>query len=390
MTDQRQTPPALMDHDHRFRDVFEQAAIGLAQVAPDGSWLYFNDRLCAILGFSRDQLVHRTWQSMTPSTDLGLEEAYMEQLALGTRDNYAIEKHFVCGDSSVPWFLATVSAVRRHDGVPEYFVMVVQSIDERKQAEDERMHGLVREQQARVEAEEAVRMRDDLLFGISHDLKNPLSTIKGQAQLLQRRVEQVPDDIAAPLKRGAAGIEAAAMRMNRMIDDMVDTAYLRIGRPLKLHAKPTDLCALTQRVVQDYAALRPTNDITTSVLCSTNRIEVVVDEARIERVILSALSNAVRFSRAGGSVQLNLGLENGYAVLRVIDHGIGIPAVDLPFIFERFYRGANVLGNIEGEGIGLSGAKQIAEQHHGTLSVTSREGEGSTFILRLPVELPAG
>lgn len=117
-------------------------------------------------------------------------------------------------------------------------------------------------------------------------------------------------------------------------------------------------------------------------------LEVTADERRIERVVRNMLDNAIKFSPAGGDVIVRICRakdETGnWAVLEIEDRGLGIPAGDLAHVFERFRRGANVEGRIPGSGIGLSGAQEIAEQHGGEIAVQSREGEGSTFSLRLP------
>jgi signal transduction histidine kinase len=116
----------------------------------------------------------------------------------------------------------------------------------------------------------------------------------------------------------------------------------------------------------------------------------VWDPARLGRVLDNLLSNAVKYSPAGGKVTVSVAREqqagNNWAVMRVRDQGVGIPAADQPHIFERFRRGANVVGRIAGTGIGLAGASQIVQQHGGSIEVSSQESRGSTFIVRLPLQ----
>jgi signal transduction histidine kinase len=108
-------------------------------------------------------------------------------------------------------------------------------------------------------------------------------------------------------------------------------------------------------------------------------------------VLTNLLTNAVTYSPRGGDVTVRLAVEEQaagptYAVVEIEDHGIGIPAADLPLVFQRFYRGSNVRDIGDRAGLGLSGSRQIVEQHDGTLTVRSREGEGTTATVRLPVQ----
>ena len=115
-----------------------------------------------------------------------------------------------------------------------------------------------------------------------------------------------------------------------------------------------------------------------------------LDAARLERVVLNLLTNAVKYSPAGGDVEVTLRAERrsdgNWAELTVRDSGIGIPAEDLPRVFERFYRASNVGEHLRGSGLGLAGARQIVEQHGGEIGVRSEPGAGTTFIVRLPLD----
>jgi signal transduction histidine kinase len=113
---------------------------------------------------------------------------------------------------------------------------------------------------------------------------------------------------------------------------------------------------------------------------------------RLERVLENLLSNAIKYSPEGGSITVAIADEEiggPWAVLTVRDQGLGIPAADLPRVFERFQRARNVEGRIGGTGIGLASARQIVEQHGGTIAAESAEGTGSTFTVRLPLAFPA-
>jgi len=251
---------------------------------------------------------------------------------------------------------------------------------ERNRSAKERSQ-LIRDQ---VESTAALRARDELLASISHDFKSPLTTIRMQAQLLSRRVRagRVPsaDDLLEQLER----IEQTTSEATALIDELLEVSRLEAGQPIELHREPTDLVALAERTVAAYQQRVERNRLT---LASADAsLTGRWDARRLERVLANLLDNALKFSDADTEVSIRLSREGDDAVLRVRDYGIGIPEADLPNVFDRFYRASNVSSQTHGTGIGLASARQIAERHGGTLTVESREGWGSTFILRLPVD----
>jgi signal transduction histidine kinase len=180
--------------------------------------------------------------------------------------------------------------------------------------------------------------------------------------------------------------------MRTLIGQLLDVARLQAGQELTLEVQPTNLGELARQVtdvqtkVQEQVRIRfeaqgpdPVGDW---------------DPDRIERVISNLLYNAVKYNRQGAEVvvsvrqQLDAERNESWAVLEVRDQGMGIPAADLPNIFDRFFRGSNVAGKIGGTGIGLAGVKHIVQQHAGTIHVESTEGVGTVVTVRLPARAP--
>jgi signal transduction histidine kinase len=241
------------------------------------------------------------------------------------------------------------------------------------------------------QAQESIRTRDEFLGSASHDLKSPLTAISGLAQVLERRAARLDSSEGERLRVGLGKINVVTLRMTALINELMDVARLRMGRRLLLERHPTDLVAVALQMASEAA-------LTTS----RHRIEVESDVEslvgqwdafRLERVVGNLLTNAIKYSPEGGDVLVEVRAEERdgvpWAVLSVHDHGIGIPAADLPRIFERFHRARNVLGRIRGAGIGLAGARQIVGQHGGRIEAESQEGVGSTFTVALPLEPPA-
>jgi signal transduction histidine kinase len=236
------------------------------------------------------------------------------------------------------------------------------------------------------DAQRAIQLRDDFLSSASHDLKNPLTAIKGGADVLHKRASRSVEPDAQRMVEMLSRISHAATRMAGLIDQILDVAQLKAGYQLELDRVPTDLLVLANKVVRDFVA-----DTGRAIAIQTTETELTGswDAARMERVMTNLLNNAVKYSPMGGQIALWFARENGagrdWAVMNVRDQGIGIPEEELPRVFDRFYRGRNVIGKIQGTGIGLAGVRQIVEQHGGRVSVTSKENEGTTVSVKIPL-----
>ena len=258
---------------------------------------------------------------------------------------------------------------------------------ERRRAEEVLRRSEGAERSARVAAEAAVQARDEFVATVSHDLSNPLAAIKGHVQLLRRRTRRGEVPAPAQLDTRLAVMEGAAADMERLIGDLLDAARLQAGRLLDLRRQPADLVALASQCAAAYERLSDRHRLRVS--ANTPMAQGFWDVARVQRVVANLLANAIKYSPAGGDVVMSVGVDGDSAVLTVRDEGMGIPAADLPHVFERFHRGSNV-ERISGTGIGLAGAKDIVELHGGTIAVTSVEGRGTTVAVRLPLTTDAG
>lgn len=229
--------------------------------------------------------------------------------------------------------------------------------------------------------------RREFVDALAHDLKNPLGVVKAQAQLVQRRLRRTGQVDSVTVEHGIEQIVTAADRMNALISEMVEVAHVREGLPFDLRLEPVDLVALARAAHDDVARLGTNHRV--SFESSLPALVGDWDRSRIQRAIANLLDNAVKYSPAGGAI--HLAVERGqdgageWAEVRVTDEGLGIPPDELPYVFERFRRARNVAGVIPGAGIGLAGSLQSVEQHGGTITVRSVEGDGATFTIRLPL-----
>jgi signal transduction histidine kinase len=224
---------------------------------------------------------------------------------------------------------------------------------------------------------DAVELRDAMLAGITHDLRTPLTVIKVQVQLLQRRTDSLDNRLRGSLEQ----IEQATGRMARWIDELLEVT--RIGSLGELDLAPTDLVQLAQDVVGEHQAASPRHTLRLE-----RQAEPIIgswDPDRLRRVLDNLIGNAIKYSPPGREITVEVAAHDGWATASVHDEGIGIPPADLPHIFEPFKRGSNVVGQVGGTGIGLASAHRIVVGHGGTLEASSTPGAGTTFVVRLPL-----
>jgi PAS domain S-box-containing protein len=251
-----------------------------------------------------------------------------------------------------------------------------------------RLHAV--ESASREAMEAAIRLRDEFLASASHDLKSPLTVIKGRAQLAEVHAARLGSPAGDRIAEAMATVQSAADAMGGQIDELLDVSLMRVGQQLPLDIQPIDLVALVRDEVNRWRPQVPAH--TVRFVAEVAEQSVHIDAARLRRVLWNLLGNAAKYSPGGGEIAVTVAAEAGdrpeqlgWAVIHVEDHGIGIPEADLTRIFERFHRAANAFGRAKGTGLGLSGVKHIVELHGGSVCAKSVEGAGSTFTVRLPL-----
>ena len=217
--------------------------------------------------------------------------------------------------------------------------------------------------------------KEDYLHMVSHDLRSPLAVILCHAQLLEFIAQE------ARICNSAQVIATSALRMSNMIADLVDSTRLESGQ-LILKTTNLDLGWFFQDYLLRMRGVMETERI--RVVGDGNLPPIVADPDRLERIIANFLSNALKYSPQGTTVEISFRLDDDRVIVMVRDEGKGIDPEDLPHVFDRFFR-VNSHG-VEGIGLGLFIAKSLVEAHGGTVWVDSAPGKGSAFYFALPVE----
>ena len=244
----------------------------------------------------------------------------------------------------------------------------------------------------RTSLQAVMEQRDEFLSSAAHDLKTPLTSVRGYAQLAQRRLRRLDGVDTQPVAEQIERIVDAAGRMLGLINDFMDVTRGEMGVAIRLDRAPTDLVALVRGVVQQHQGTT-THRFR---LEAPDALRAEIDAERVERVLNNLLSNALKYSPDGSEVMVRVdttsgdeGHEGHSATITVRDQGIGILSADLPRVGERFHRGTNAVGRVGGTGVGLASARRIVADHGGTLTVASAgEGQGTTVSVLLPLHNP--
>ena len=221
------------------------------------------------------------------------------------------------------------------------------------------------------------QLRADFLSMITHDIKVPLTVILGYTEMLTDP-EPPPDEIPKDI---LTRIRESGERIHALVCNFLDLSRIEAGR-LRLDVRPFDLRAMLANTMEQHGASARRKGLSLE-LAGEALDQVVADELQLERVITNLLANAIKYTPSGGRITVSTGHREGRVSVAVQDNGRGIPADELPHLFEK-YRRVREAKRTEGTGLGLFIAKTIVEAHGGDIRVDSTPGEGSTFTLLLP------
>ncbi|WP_442601139.1 ATP-binding protein [Paenibacillus sp. KN14-4R] len=230
------------------------------------------------------------------------------------------------------------------------------------------------------------RFRKDFVANVSHELRTPLSMLQGYSEALLDDIAGTPEE----RRELAQVIHDESLRMGRLVHDLLDLAGMESGH-LKMNFRELDLHMLVRRIYRKFSALAKDKGINLRYeLAESPLVLDHADEDRLEQVLTNLLDNAIRYTPKDAEIiiqgqEMNQGGRDGL-MIHIIDQGQGIPAADLPFIFERFYKAdkARTRASVGGTGLGLAIVKNIIDAHKGDVSVTSTVGHGTTFSIFLP------
>ncbi len=375
----RLTADVLREQEERKRDsgqldaVIDNALFGLVMLSDDGALLRINPAARTLLDLPMNERspflpAYEAAEPRLRSGDLLPPEQSPLTGPFPGRVVGSLDFSIVVGGRGRRDFGLTGVPVRNADGVVQCMLYVFQDVSNRLQLE---------------------RQKNEFLSIASHELKTPLTSLKGYMQSLVRRMQRNPASVTeAELKDKFRRMVGQVDRLAELIDDMLDVSRAQSGK-LALRLERVDLRELLQEVVERtfpvLADVQPTHTLTLSLPDAP--VEGIWDRSRIDQVLTNLLTNAAKYSSAGTTISVTVEQRGKTAVMTVADQGIGIPADDQARLFQPFFRARNAsLNDYSGIGLGLYLTRELVLRHNGSLSFESREGEGSTFRVELPCD----
>lgn len=380
VTEQEKVAAKLRETEVKFRTLVEQipAVTYIDTTDRISSAVYMSPQVEAMLGYApqewlddpelRVRLIHAEDKERVLAEDRRTDE---------TGDPFKMEYRMIARDGRVVWVRDEAVVLKDEAGKQLYWQGVLFDITEQKLAEAQREELL-----AQVEA--ALEFRNRFLSITSHELKTPITILKGYTELLNERVQ---DRGASNLEKPLRVINRQADLMTHLIDDLLDISRIESGK-VAFDLQPFDLNAAVGEVMGEVAL--GAQGFEFSLREDAKGLCVRGDRLRIQQVITNLLTNAVKYSRDRKEVDVVVGRIGDKAWLEVTDHGIGIPEAHQASVFELYFRAANAPANNSGGlGLGLFISRTIIERHGGEISLVSEEGKGSTFRISLPIQQEA-
>jgi PAS domain S-box-containing protein len=383
VTERRRAEEALRQSEERFARAFESSPLALTiSSLRTGHLLEVNETFTRLSGYAREEAVGRTTLELGLWVEASEREAGLSKLSQGghVRDS---EQRFRLKDGTV--LVGRVSAEMIEIGGEPCVLTVIQDVTEQKLAERERERMLEREKALRARAEEANRLKDEFLATVSHELRTPLTAIIGWSHML----EQGPLD-EETARHAVTVIRRNAEQQRQIVEDILDVSRVITGK-LRIESARVELATVVQAAID---TVRPAAESKGIRLRSAFDPWAVVagDPHRLQQIAWNLISNAVKFTPAGGEVRVAAERLPTHVRIEVSDTGQGINPEFLPFVFDRFRQAdSSTTRRHGGLGLGLAIVRHLVELHGGTVQAYSAgEGQGATFTVRLPLPVDAG
>lgn len=363
----------------QIESAFLYSASGMALIGINDNWLRVNKPFCNILGYSKEELTSRQFFSLLDRDSVIDYIVKFDDLLSAKVESLQMENRLEHKSGALVWALLSISLLRDEKNLPEYYIIQMQDITKLKKIESDLIN-------AKKILEDALHSKSQFFAAMSHELKTPLQSILGYSELIADEAAQIN---AEQIKNDSLKINRSGKGLLKMINDILDIAKLDAN---KMNVK-NDLIELKSILDELFDTIKPllsANKNKFSFFISEEITYIYLDVDKLKHILLNLLSNACKFT-SNGSITFNAKLTKidleKWIQFEVIDTGIGIAEEDLARIFNPFQQSIDSnTRKYAGTGLGLTIAKQFAILLGGDLSVESKEGKGSRFIVILPLK----
>jgi PAS domain S-box-containing protein len=378
ITESRSAEAARRESHNVLHAVIEGTPDAIFVKDLEGRYILVNSAAARFLGKSAEEITGKSDTELyLPETARQFIEDDRKVLSTGETQTF---EGVARGPEITQRYLVTKSVYRDHQGKAIGLIGISHDITERKRAEEQRI-AFVREQQARMDAEEANRVKDEFLTTLSHELRTPLTSILGWTQLLN--TGQLDDNLKT---RALEVIERNARAQRQLIDDLLDISRIVTGK-IRLDTRPTSLAPVIETALDSIRPFAAVKKIHLQTTLQAGVVRVQGDPNRLQQVIWNLLNNALKFTPEGGRIEVRLERLDETARITVRDTGEGISPEFLPYVFDRFRQAdSSTTREYSGLGVGLALVQYLVKLHGGTIEVESLgAGHGSTFNINLPL-----
>ena len=370
ITERKQAEAALRQSEARYRAIVEDQTELICRYRPDGTLTFVNNAYCRYFNKQPADLIGNPFLPVVPDEDQEIITQIFSTLSL-QQPIITYEHRVVLPSGETCWQQWTDRALFDDLGYLIECQAVGRDITKLKQAEAEIINALAKER-------ELSELRSSFVSLVSHEFRTPLTTIQSSAELLERYTHQLSDEKKQNHHRR---IQNAVQRMTQLLEDILTIGKAEAGK-LNFEPSPIDVVAFCRDLVESMQmSLQQRHHL--NFVAIGDCANALLDEKLLSHILTNLISNAIKYSPDGGTVQFDLVCNPNSVVFRIKDGGIGIPSHDIKRLFESFGRASNV-GTIPGTGLGLAIVKRCVDLHRGTIVVDSEVGVGTTVTVTLP------
>jgi hemerythrin-like metal-binding protein/PAS domain S-box-containing protein len=347
----------------RSKSYFEMPLVGLLVSSPDNKFIEVNDRMCLLLGYSKEELLEKSWVDITHPGDRDRNLRVHSEMLSGKTEKYQIEKRYIKKGGEYLEAEVAVGCIRKEDGSPDYTVGMIQDITQRKKYEKEKEH--------------LSKLKTDFLSTAAHELRTPLTTIRGYSELMRDK-DSLSSDV---IKKFSGFINNESEHLTSIINDLLDISKIEAGNSFALNMGLASLvdCA------KDSATLFTAQDIKNKFPfeISGEPYEILIDPIRVQQIFRNLYSNSVKYAEPGCEIITKIEFKDDAALVSVADKGKGMTNKQVEHIFDKFYRTEEVK-NIQGTGLGMGIVEHLVKSHAGKIWVESEVDKGTIVSFELP------